>query len=135
MLEVDVNTYLPGDLLTKIDIATMAYSLEARSPLLDHELMELAASLPADLKARGGQRRWILRGALRGWVPDEILDGRKQGFELPVSGWLRADLRPTPARCCSTRPPPSAAGDRSRWSGCSTTSQRRADHGSDSGRS
>ena len=94
LLEVDTSVYLPGDLLTKIDIATMAYSLEGRSPLLDQEFMELAASLPSEQKARGGQRKIALRGALRGRVPDAILDGRKQGFELPVAGWLRADLQP-----------------------------------------
>jgi asparagine synthase (glutamine-hydrolysing) len=80
--------------LTKIDIATMAHSLEARSPLLDQEFMELAASIPADRKARGSQRKIALRGALRGWIPDEVLDGRKQGFELPVASWLREDLAP-----------------------------------------
>jgi asparagine synthase (glutamine-hydrolysing) len=94
MLEVDVTAYLPGDLLTKIDIATMAFSLEARSPLLDHELMELAASIPAALKARGTQRKVVLRDALRGWLPDAVLDGRKQGFELPVARWLRGELAP-----------------------------------------
>ncbi len=93
LLEVDVNSYLPGDLLAKIDIATMAYALEGRSPLLDHEFMELAASIPSELKARGGHRKLIFRSALRGWVPDEILDGPKQGFEIPVSRWLREDLR------------------------------------------
>jgi asparagine synthase (glutamine-hydrolysing) len=92
-LDVDVNGYLPDDLLAKIDIATMAYSLEGRSPLLDHELMEFAASLPAGLKAEGGQRKRILRSALRGWVPDEILDGSKRGFELPLAQWFRGDLR------------------------------------------
>jgi asparagine synthase (glutamine-hydrolysing) len=94
LLEVDATVYLPGDLLAKIDIATMAFSLEARSPLLDHELMELAASIPAEHKARGAQRKIALRGALRGWLPDEVLDGRKQGFELPVAGWLRSELAP-----------------------------------------
>jgi asparagine synthase (glutamine-hydrolysing) len=93
LLDVDVNSYLPGDLLTKMDIATMAYSLEGRSPLLDHELMELAASLPAELKAAGGQRKRILRSALRGWVPDEVLDAPKQGFELPTAQWFRGELR------------------------------------------
>jgi asparagine synthase (glutamine-hydrolysing) len=93
MLDVDVNSYLPGDLLAKIDIATMAYSLEGRSPLLDHELMELAASLPSRLKAGRGQRKRILRSALRGWVPDEVLDAPKRGFELPVAQWFRGDLR------------------------------------------
>lgn len=94
LLEVDATVYLPGDLLPKIDVATMAFSLEARSPLLDHELMELAAELPPEQKARGVQRKIALRRALRGWVPDEILDGPKQGFELPVARWLRADLAP-----------------------------------------
>jgi asparagine synthase (glutamine-hydrolysing) len=93
LLDVDVNSYLPDDLLPKIDIATMAYSLEGRSPLLDHELMELAASLPPELKAARGQRKRILRTALRGWIPDEILDGPKRGFRLPVARWLREDLR------------------------------------------
>jgi asparagine synthase (glutamine-hydrolysing) len=71
----------------------MAYSLEGRSPLLDHELMEFAASLPAELKAGRGQRKRILRSALRGWVPDEVLDAPKRGFELPVAQWFRGDLR------------------------------------------
>jgi asparagine synthase (glutamine-hydrolysing) len=92
MLEVDVGTYLPGDLLTKIDIASMAYSLEARSPLLDHELMQFAASIPATLKVRGTEKKWILREALREWLPPEILDRRKQGFELPIDHWLGGEL-------------------------------------------
>jgi asparagine synthase (glutamine-hydrolysing) len=92
-LEVDVSSYLPDDLLVKIDIATMAYSLESRSPLLDHELMELAASLPPGLKVARGRRKRILRSALRGWIPDEILNAPKLGFELPVARWLRGDLR------------------------------------------
>jgi len=94
LLEIDASVYLPGDLLAKIDIATMAFSLEARSPLLDHELMELAAAIPPEHKARGTQRKIALRGALRGRLPDEVLDGRKQGFELPVARWLRTDLAP-----------------------------------------
>jgi asparagine synthase (glutamine-hydrolysing) len=93
LLDVDVNTYLPDELLVKIDIATMAHSLEGRSPLLDHELMELAASLPPQLKAAGTDRKRALRSALRGWVPDEILDGPKRGFRLPVASWLRGELR------------------------------------------
>ena len=92
LLEVDAINDLPGDLLPKIDIATMAYSLEARSPMLDHEFMEMAASIPPELKASGVNRKVALKGALRGWVPDAILDGPKQGFELPVSPWLRTDL-------------------------------------------
>jgi asparagine synthase (glutamine-hydrolysing) len=93
MLEVDASTYLVDDLIAKIDIATMAHALEARSPLLDHELMELAATIPADLKVRGQQKKWILREALRGWLPDDLLDRPKQGFSVPLSTWLRTDLR------------------------------------------
>ena len=93
MLEVDTTTYLPDDLITKIDIATMAHSLEARSPFLDHELMELAASIPAQYKVRGSQKKWILREALRPWLSDELLDRPKQGFSVPLSDWFRGELR------------------------------------------
>jgi asparagine synthase (glutamine-hydrolysing) len=93
MLEVDATTYLPGDLIPKIDIATMAYALEARSPLLDHQLMEFAASIPAEFKVRGQQKKWIMREALRKWLPDDILDRPKQGFSVPIEDWFRNDLR------------------------------------------
>jgi asparagine synthase (glutamine-hydrolysing) len=93
LLETDVQTYLPGDLLVKMDIASMAYSLEARSPLLDPEVMEFAASLPAKLKARGTKKKWILRRAYRGRVPDEVLDGKKRGFGVPLGAWFRGELR------------------------------------------
>ena len=68
MLEVDVNTYLPGDLITKIDIATMAYALEARSPLLDHQLMEFAASIPGEFKVRGSREEVDLPRSAAGLV-------------------------------------------------------------------
>jgi asparagine synthase (glutamine-hydrolysing) len=71
----------------------MAYSLEARSPLLDHEFMEWAASLPPAVKVSGRRTKVGLRTALRGWVPDEVLDAPKQGFRPPVSDWLRSELR------------------------------------------
>ncbi len=93
MLAVDVETSLPGDLLVKMDVATMAHSLEARSPFLDPEVMELAASLPAELKVRGSEKKIGLRDALRGWIPDEVLDRPKMGFAVPISDWLRHDLR------------------------------------------
>ena len=93
MLDVDVNTYLPGDLLAKMDIASMAHSLEARSPLLDHEFMQMAASLPAEMKLRGTEKKVGLRDALRAWLPDDILDRPKRGFEVPIADWLRGDLR------------------------------------------
>ncbi len=93
MLSTDVGLFLPDDLLTKIDIATMAHSLEARSPLLDHELMEFAAALPSRLKVRGGEKKIALRDAFRGTLPDEILDAPKQGFVVPMAEWLRGDLK------------------------------------------
>jgi asparagine synthase (glutamine-hydrolysing) len=93
LLEVDVRTYLPGDLLTKIDIATMAHSLEARSPFLDPEMMQFAASIPAPMKLRGMEKKVILRDALRAWLPDSILDRPKQGFSVPLAEWLRGELR------------------------------------------
>jgi asparagine synthase (glutamine-hydrolysing) len=93
MLETDVRTYLVDDLIAKVDIATMAHALEARSPLLDPELMQLGASIPADMKVRGQEKKWILREAMRGWLPDDILDRPKQGFSVPLSDWLRGDLK------------------------------------------
>ena len=93
MLEVDTGTYLPGDLITKVDIATMAHALEARSPLLDHEFIEFAASIPAELKVRGREKKWILRQALREWLPPEILDRPKQGFTVPLKDWFRHELK------------------------------------------
>jgi asparagine synthase (glutamine-hydrolysing) len=92
MLEVDSSTHLPGNLIPKIDIATMAYALEARSPLLDHQLMEFAASIPAALKVRGSEKKWIFRQAMRGWIPDQILDRPKRGFTVPIGEWFRNDL-------------------------------------------
>lgn len=96
MLDTDVQTYLPGDLLVKMDIATMAYSVEARSPFLDHHLMEFAASLPPDLKLVGADGKRLLKAALRGIVPDEILDRRKMGFGVPLNHWFRNELRTLP---------------------------------------
>jgi asparagine synthase (glutamine-hydrolysing) len=96
MLATDVQNYLPGDLLVKMDIATMAHSVEARSPLLDHHVMELAASIPADLKLRGLGGKRILKAALRGRLPDEVLDRPKMGFGVPLARWFREDLRSLP---------------------------------------
>ncbi|MEV0231180.1 asparagine synthase (glutamine-hydrolyzing) [Nonomuraea sp. NPDC050786] len=93
ILDVDVNTYLPGDLLVKVDTTTMAHSLEARSPLLDHELMEWAAGLPVDLKVRGGETKRIFRRAVASWLPDELVTRPKQGFGIPLAAWLRGELR------------------------------------------
>jgi asparagine synthase (glutamine-hydrolysing) len=93
MLDADVNNYLPDDLLVKMDVATMAHSLEARSPFLDHKVMEFMARVPADQKLRGGETKHILKSALRGILPDEILDRPKMGFGVPLGSWLRGSLK------------------------------------------
>jgi len=93
MLEADVNYYLPDDLLVKMDVATMASSLEARSPFLDHQLMEFMARVPSEYKLRRGQSKYLLKSALRGILPDEILDRPKMGFGIPLASWLRTNLR------------------------------------------
>jgi asparagine synthase (glutamine-hydrolysing) len=93
VLYSDVTGYLPDCLLVKSDIATMAHGLEARSPFLDHRLMEFAARIPIDLKIRGRQTKWILRRAMRGIVPPEILRRPKMGFNLPLDSWLRDELK------------------------------------------
>jgi asparagine synthase (glutamine-hydrolysing) len=90
---VDAMFYLPNDLLVKMDIATMANSLEGRSPLLDHELMELAARLPATFKLRGRILKAILKQAVAPWLPAEILSKRKWGFAVPIGSWFRGELR------------------------------------------
>jgi asparagine synthase (glutamine-hydrolysing) len=93
MMHVDIQTYLPGDILVKVDIATMAHGLEGRSPFLDHELMEFAASLPVDYKLRGGEKKHLLRRAARSLVPGALLDRPKKGFSVPLARWFRGELR------------------------------------------
>jgi asparagine synthase (glutamine-hydrolysing) len=101
MMYVDLHTYLPGDLFMLLDKMTMAVSLEARVPLLDHRLVEFAAALPGALRMRGRSLKWLLRRALRGQVPDEILDRPKQGFGPPVPQWLEGTLGTDALRLCS----------------------------------
>jgi asparagine synthase (glutamine-hydrolysing) len=88
----DLKIWLPGDILTKVDRTSMAVSLEAREPLLDHRLVEFAARLPSRLRLRGGQGKYLLKNALEGRLPDSILHRRKMGFVTPVSAWLRGPL-------------------------------------------
>ncbi len=92
-LDVDVAHYLPDCLLVKVDIATMAHGLEGRSPFLDHEFMEFAASLPVDLKLRGTTKKYILKKALKNLLPPEIVDRPKMGFGVPLEEWFRNDLK------------------------------------------
>ncbi|MDQ3804357.1 MAG: asparagine synthase (glutamine-hydrolyzing) [Acidobacteriota bacterium] len=93
LLYLDGKTYLPGDILTKVDRMSMAVSLEARVPLLEHKLVEFAARLPASLKMRGAESKYIFKRAVRGLVPDEILDRPKQGFGVPINDWINRELR------------------------------------------
>jgi asparagine synthase (glutamine-hydrolysing) len=92
-LDVDVQTYLPNDLLVKVDVASMAHSLEARSPLLDHKVMELAATFPSGFKLRGFEKKWILKDVARDLLPDEVLSRPKRGFGVPIEHWFRGSLR------------------------------------------
>jgi len=91
---VDIKTYLVDDILTKVDRASMAHSLEVRVPLLDHEFMERAAAIPSGYKLRGGEGKYIFKRALAGTVPDEVLNRPKMGFTIPLSRWFRNELRP-----------------------------------------
>ena len=93
IMDVDIHTYLPGDILVKVDIASMACSLEARCPFLDHHLMEWANGLPAQLKLRRGITKFLLKKAMEPWLPRELLTRRKQGFGVPMAAWLRTDFR------------------------------------------
>lgn len=93
MLATDVHNYLPDDLLVKMDVATMAHSLEGRSPLLDHRLMEFMARVPEHLKVQHSVPKYLLKSALRGIVPDAVLDRPKMGFGVPLGHWLRTSLR------------------------------------------
>jgi asparagine synthase (glutamine-hydrolysing) len=92
-LATDLKLYLPGALLPKVDRTTMAMSLEARSPFLDHHVMELAAKLPANRKVRGLTGKVILRAAFRDLIPPQITRRRKQGFGLPIAQWLRGPMK------------------------------------------
>jgi asparagine synthase (glutamine-hydrolysing) len=94
LMYLELMTYLPDDLQVKIDIASMACSLEVRAPFLDYRLIELTARMPSSLKFQEGQTKTFLRSVLRDLIPPEILNRNKSGFSMPVSDWLRQDLRP-----------------------------------------
>lgn len=93
LLYLDSKTYLPGDILTKVDRMSMAASLEARVPLLDHELIELVTQIPANLKMKGLETKYIFKKAMEGIVPPEILYREKQGFGVPIEEWINNQLR------------------------------------------
>jgi asparagine synthase (glutamine-hydrolysing) len=98
MMLTDAQMYLPDDLLVKVDRASMAVGLEVREPLLDHRLVEYAIALPHRFKYQEGTSKYILRRILYNYVPRQLVDRRKQGFNVPLGGWLRSALKPLALR-------------------------------------
>jgi asparagine synthase (glutamine-hydrolysing) len=94
MMRYDLKTYLPDCLMVKTDIASMANSLEVRSPLLDHRVVEFAARLPSHLKLRDGVGKWILKRVAAKLLPEAVLAKPKSGFGIPLAQWLRGPLQP-----------------------------------------
>ena len=90
---LDLKTYLPGDILTKVDRASMAHALEVRVPLLDHQLVEWCSTLPVDLRRRKGTGKFLLKKAMEPYLPDDILYRPKKGFAVPLAKWFRGPLR------------------------------------------
>ena len=106
----DQRHYLPDDILVKVDRATMAHSLEARCPLLDHQVIELAASQPSARHGDSATTKRLFREVIRPWVPADVLTRPKRGFGVPLRRWFQEGLTPGRARSCSTRGRGSAAG-------------------------
>src|SRR3546814_790239 len=88
----DIKLWLPGDILTKTDRTSMAVSLEAREPLLDHRLLEFAATLPVSMRLRRGQGKWLMKKAMERYLPENVLYRPKMGFVTPISAWFRGAL-------------------------------------------
>jgi asparagine synthase (glutamine-hydrolysing) len=91
---LDMRSYLPLDILTKVDRMSMAHSIETRVPLLDHKLVEFAATIPPEMNLRGGTTKYVFKQAMRGLLPDKIIHRKKQGFALPLNFWFRGRLGP-----------------------------------------
>jgi asparagine synthase (glutamine-hydrolysing) len=93
MMQLDLETYLPGDILAKVDRTSMAVSLEARVPLLDFDLVDFALQIPGKLRVNGNESKRLFRRAIKGIVPESVLSRPKQGFEVPLGRWFRGPLR------------------------------------------
>jgi asparagine synthase (glutamine-hydrolysing) len=89
-----LSLYLADDILVKVDRMSMATSLETRAPFLDADVMALAFSMPGHLKIRNGERKWILKQAMKDVLPESILNRKKEGFSIPMKNWLRRELQP-----------------------------------------
>jgi asparagine synthase (glutamine-hydrolysing) len=99
-LSFDRSSYLPDDLNVKMDRATMAHGLEARAPFLDQELVRFVSSLPTEWLLHRGRGKYILKEALKGVVPKEVLSRKKRGFQVPLARWFRGELRPLIVERC-----------------------------------
>ena len=119
----DLKFWLPGDILTKVDRTSMAVSLEAREPLLDHRLVEFAAALPERLRTKRGEGKWLLKKALQRYLPDDVLYRPKQGFVMPIAQWFRGPLAENAAAIGS-----SAALARTGWFDAKRLNSFAADH-------